>query len=405
VLEGSVRKSGDRVRITAQLVDGVDSSHLWSETYDRAVADALDVQSDVAARVAHSLKVALANRQPQQDAAHHDPRATEAYLRGMYFYWRRAPGDTGRARASFEETLRVEPRHVRALAWLARVYGVQMSEGTLKYQDAVRMRREAVEAALAIDPDLAMLQMTAAEVALESHDPQRAADHVLRAYALDPNDMMVLSWISNTLGRDQRIEETEAVLRKQLTIDPLSAMLHQNFALFLAAHGHFDEARREFATALEISPGSNPYIDMDLARILIQEKKYGEALQQAQSRLHGFDREQITAMAYDGLGRRADADAIIQRLLASPAIPEVVRVAEIYAHRGDADATFRWMTTAYDRIGPHPWETGNDISLWALLVSPFLRQLDNDPRWTPLEDRGIPGDLREVDRLVRDHIT
>jgi predicted Zn-dependent protease len=282
---------------------------------------------------------------------------------------------------------------------------VQASEGTLKYREAVRLRRTAVARALAIDPDLAVLQMTAAEVAIEADDAEGAAKHVLRAYELDPNDTLVLSWISDTLGRDRRIEEMETVLRKQLSLDPLSSMLHENFAIVLASHGQFEEARREFATALEISPGSNPFIDTDLARILVLEKKYGEALERARKRLNGFDRVEITAMACDGLGRRAEADAAIAELAASPAVIEAVRVAEVYAHRGDADATFRWMTTAYDRIGPHPWETGNDESLWALLTSPFLRSMENDPRWKPLEDRGVPRVLREVDRLVRDRIT
>jgi TolB-like protein/DNA-binding winged helix-turn-helix (wHTH) protein/Tfp pilus assembly protein PilF len=406
VLEGSVRKSGDRVRITAQLVDGRDSSHLWSETYDRPLADALDVQSDVAARVAHSLKVTLASALPQHEAAlHYDPAATEAYLRGMYFYWRRAPGDAERARASFEKTLRIEPRHVRAWAWLARVYGVQVSVGALGYQEGVRLRRRAVDTALAIDPDLAVLQMTAAEVAIEADDPEGAAKHVLRAYDLDPNDMMVLSWVSDTLGRDHRFEEVEAVLRKQLSLDPLSSMLHQNFALVLASHGHPDEARHEFAAALEISPGSNPFIDMDLARILVQEKKYGEALEQAGKRLRGYDRTQVEAMAYDGLGRRSEADAAINRLAASHDVNEAVRLAEVYGHRGDANAAFRWIRTAYDRVGPHPWETGHDEALWVILSSPFIKPLQNDPRWAALEDQLIPHVLREVDRLVRDRIT
>jgi len=144
---------------------------------------------------------------------------------------------------------------------------------------------------------------------------------------------------------------------------------------------------------------------MDLARLLLQEKKYREALAHAAAKLHGYDRDQVVAMASDGLGQRADADADIKKLAASPAAVEAVRTAEVFGHRGDADSAFHWIEVAYDRMGPSPWTSADNEAWWLLQNSPFLAALYGDPRWAPLADRGWPRTMREVDRLVRDRIT
>jgi TolB-like protein/DNA-binding winged helix-turn-helix (wHTH) protein/Flp pilus assembly protein TadD len=404
VLEGSVRKSGQRLRITAQLVETAHSAHLWSETYDRELEDTFAIQTEIAARFAAALKAKLAEPGEQND---YEPVAAahERFLRAQFFYHRRAPGDIELAKHYYEEALGLDPRYARAWAGLAGVYGVEFSEGTVPVSVGLEQRRMAVEQALANDPNLAEAHMRAAQHFWETGDGKRAADHAARAFALDRNDPLVLSHYCTVLAWQDRFDDALELEDRMVTRDPFSLAVRINLANTLLAAGRLDEARAEFLKTVEISPDWQGAVDVELGRIMILEQRYPEALDEVRRWPEGVDRDHGLALIYDALGRKPDADAAVARLLSSSEPGAAVRLAEVYASRGDVDEAFDWVATAYSRLGENPWLSVQWQWVYPLRFSPFLEPLHSDSRWTKMKTRGLPPGTEAVLRDLPAQLT
>jgi TolB-like protein/DNA-binding winged helix-turn-helix (wHTH) protein/Tfp pilus assembly protein PilF len=393
VLEGSVRKSGSRLRITAQLVDATNSAHLWSQTYDRELEDAFGVQTEIAARVFEALKVRLIDETSAGPVSAPNAEAHERFLRAQFFYNRRAPGDIERAKEYYEETLRIDPGYARAWAGLSGVYGVQLSTGEISRESGVAKRLEAAERALALDPRLAEAHVRQAWHYLDAGDRERSEEHIRNAYSLDPGHPLVLTHLANTLAWEGRIDETVELLRQVATLDPLSSLVHNTLASYLLAAGRYDEARAERLKELDLNPAAKPEIDIDFAQILVLQHRFAEARKLIQRWPEGDNRNQGLAIVEHALGRNAAAEAALRKLTQGTAPGAAVRVAEVHAQRGNVDEAFRWMETARVRLGPDVWLTPEWRWAWMLRFSPFLRPLHGDPRWNAMS-RLLPPDRR-----------
>jgi TolB-like protein/Tfp pilus assembly protein PilF len=379
VLEGSVRKSDSHLRITTQLVDAANSAHLWSETYDRELQDAIEVQRDIAVRVSEALQVQLRRevivRAPYTPSA----EAHERFLRARFFYNRRAPGDLERAKDYYEQAVRIDPGFARAWAGLAGVYGVQSANGEISAQAAAK-RKEAFEQALELDPNLAEAHVRAAQYYWDTGDLQRAREHHGKAYALDPDNPMVLTDYAHALWWQDRIDEALEAVRRAAVLDPVSPLQHKALANFLMAAGRYDEAWAAELKELELNPEAKADIDIDLGRILILEHRFGEARELIEHWPEGADRNQGLALVDHALGRRTEAEAAFRKLAAGTDADTAVHLAEAYAQWGDVDEAFRWMETARLRLGSNPRISKQLHSEW-VRMSPFLRPLHDDPRW------------------------
>ncbi|MGH8224390.1 MAG: winged helix-turn-helix domain-containing protein, partial [Woeseiaceae bacterium] len=244
VLEGSVRRSGDRVRITVQLVDGADASHVWSATYDRTLGELFAVQDDIAGSIADALQVTLAGGEAHGGM----PDSIEAYerfLQGQFFYHRRAPGDIERSVKYYEEAVAIDPQYARTWAALAGAYSL------LELRDK---QGEAARKAVELEPRLAVAHARLSQYYYYTGQPEKGDEHWRAALALDPDDPLVLGFSGGRAIWRGNIKEAVAIWRRLVARDPLSSIQRGNLASMLLADGQWDGALSEYRRALELNP-------------------------------------------------------------------------------------------------------------------------------------------------------
>jgi TolB-like protein/DNA-binding winged helix-turn-helix (wHTH) protein/tetratricopeptide (TPR) repeat protein len=372
VLEGSVRKSGDQVRITAQLIDAATSSHLWSQSYDRKLDDFLRVQDEIAQSVASALQVALSA--PKSPATPRDARVYEHLFRGRFFFQRRGPGDLERAREQYERTLAIDPDFAPAWAGLAGVHWISIATGTISLEAGREKVREAAQRALQLDPNLAEAHLRMANYFASVGNEQAADEQVRRAAAAEPNDPFVLTFVASAAAADDRLDEAIELQRRAVVADPWSASTRSALGSFLYLAGHFEEARSEWLKVLEISPVPPPE---DLGLTLIQAGRFDEAFTMIRTLSAGPARTQQLALVYHALGRKTEANAALEELIAT--VDDPFLIAEVCAYRGEIDAAFQWLEK--DDLQPAragPLQLGH----WIKRKSPFLESLHSDARWS-----------------------
>jgi serine/threonine-protein kinase len=385
VLEGSVRKSGNRLRITAQLVEGVGGVHVWSQTYDRDESDIFGIQDEIATAVAESLQVTLTGKPQARTVQTANAAAFELYLQGKYFFNRRGESDLARAQDYFRQALQLDPNYGRAWAGLAGVYKVD-SDGATPRQ--IAEWRTAVEHALQLAPNFAESHVRAAQYYWWVDRPDISAAHCKRAIALNPSDPLVLSVSAGREFEQGHWSEGIALQRRAVAVDPLAAIGRGNLGSYLAANGEWDEAIGELEKARELSP-TLATIDSDIARVQILRQKFDEALTAIGRMPAGPMRDNCVALIYRAPGQRAAADAALARLeaLANVPVPEAqlaISIAEVYAYRGDTAAALKWADRALLPTDPR---RARQWTLEQMIISPFLRGLRADARWNSLTAR------------------
>jgi TolB-like protein/DNA-binding winged helix-turn-helix (wHTH) protein/Flp pilus assembly protein TadD len=387
VLEGSVRKSGERVRITAQLIDGGTSAHIWSETYDRDVQDVFGVQREIASAVTDALHVTLRGGQGPRPAETSSTQAYERYLQGRHLFYRRSGSDLLLAKTHFEEALQIDPGYARAWAALAGVYLVARYED-VELPDAMSKWREAAQRAVALAPDLAEANARAAQYYWNIGDSDTAQMHAARAIAIDPADPMALSLSMSRAVIDGRLEHAIDLQRRVIAADPLSATHRGNLGTLLMATGRFEEARAELERALELSPAAARTAE-NIAYVLILQGRTDEALKVIQQLPAGYSRDLCLALAHFARGELAESDAMLAKLLALGEAPNVdaavaLAIAEVYAVKSDPDQAFEWLDLARRRIESDGVPMSDSELKGELQLTPFLAPLHADPRWNEL---------------------
>lgn len=382
VLEGSVRTAGGQVRVTAQLVSAHDSAHLWSQTYDRELDDIFQVQTEIAAAVAAMLRAKLLPTPSRERGSPHDARAYEHFLRGRFLFNRRGPGEIERARAQFEASIAIDPEYAPAWAALAGVFAVQLDEGTVEQDVGAARQLEAVERALALDPELPEAHLRAV-AAFGAHDPERARHHLRRAEALDPeNPLFIGLSAGRALARGQ-VDEAVELWARIVAIDPLSVVNRMNRASVLMAAGRLAEARAELLAARELAGGRAFEVDARLGQLLVLEGHHAEALSLLEGTEEGTARDVGLAVAHHALGQARESAAATTRLQALDTGAAALAVAEVHAWRGEPDEAFTWLALARERyVRDLPW--GEVRVAQNSYASAFLAPLHADPRWAEL---------------------
>jgi len=380
VLEGSVRRAGDQVRVTAQLVDASTSAHVWSETYDRDLDDLLAVQTDIAESVARSLKVTLGQGLLTGAARNVNPEAYAHYLHGRFLHNRRAPGDIAAAEEYLREALRIDPGYAPAWAALAGVHLVRIYDDDLPPAQQLDEMREAITQAVALDPGNVEAQLRASQYYWHRGDLDGGRPHWERAIALGANNPLVLG---SQAGSDiARGDFRQALARRRLAVhlDPLSYVTRANLARTLVLAGEYDEAAREFQRARELNPAAEG-IDLEAGQLLFLRAHYDEAQGAFEGLPDGPDREQGLALVHHALGRADEADAMVGRLLVRNDRERALRLAEIHAQRGEPDEAFKWLDIARAvevAAAPTPADA---IVAFGIVESFLLKPLRDDPRW------------------------
>jgi TolB-like protein/DNA-binding winged helix-turn-helix (wHTH) protein len=386
VLEGSVRKSGDRVRITAQLIDGSTSAHVWSETYDRDIHDIFGVQREIATAVAGALRVTLARTGPRR-AETTSAEAYEHYLQGRLLFNRRAGSDLQQARSHFEQATRLDPSYARAWAGLAGVYFVGRYEN-FEFPNAMEKWGEAAERAVAVDPELAEGHIRLSQYYMHVEKFEAARAQIERALALDPSDPMVLGVALSDAIYEGRIEDAIEVERRLISVNPLSAADRGNMGSLLLVAGHLPEAQAEMEQGLELSP-AGAFMLEGVADVLILQKRSDEALQVISRMPEGYRRDERSAMAHYARGDVRAGDAMLARLRSLAARPDadpgvVISIAEIYALRSDPDRAFEWLEKARKNTRLKAELLPSWMLHENLQATPYFKSLHADPRWNAL---------------------
>ena len=386
VLEGSVRRSGDRVRITAQLIEASSNSHLWSETFDRELGNLFVVQDEIAASVASALQIQFADVK-RSASAPISGVAHEQFLQGQFFYNRRAPGDIERAVKHYEEAVAIDPDYARAWAALAGAYSMLGWNGQTYTKDLQAKQGEAARKAVELDPYLAVAHARLAQFYYETEDYKKAEEHEREAVALEPDDSLVLGLKSGDAASRGDFDEAITMQRRAVAQDPLGSTQRINLAVFLLADGQLNEALSEFRQALELSPDVGSQVNIEIVRILVLQLRYDEAQSTIAQVPEGKFRDHGLALLYQAPGRLAEADVALKRLAAQRGdTMDRIRLAEVYAFRGMSEEAFsslqaerRALEHAKDLARPQIWHFQLELR-----VSPFLKPLHADPRWNAL---------------------
>jgi TolB-like protein/DNA-binding winged helix-turn-helix (wHTH) protein len=388
VLEGSVRKSGEHIRITAQLVDGVTSAHLWSQTYDREVTDIFSVQDDIAAAVAAALNATLSDDDQPQRADTTSAQAFERYLHGRYFFNRGGESDVVRAKEYFEQALQGDPNYARAWAGLAGTYNATLGSGQAAAQAEQRAWLESIERGLSVGPGLAEAHVRAAQYYWWLGDWGTSDEHCKVAIALNPSDSLVLSVSALKAIAIGHRQEALSLQRRAVAVDPLSAQGRAHLGLYLAAVGELEEAEKELRHARELSP-TLPSIDLDIAKVLVMRQRFDEASAIFEQMPSGPLRDQGLAMAAYGNGKVNAADESLARLTARAELPNAapqikIYVAEVQAFRGNTEQALALIESALGAASARHTTAATIYASQLVHRSPFFIRLHTHARWQSL---------------------
>jgi TolB-like protein/class 3 adenylate cyclase len=389
VLEGSVRRSGQRVRITAQLIDAASDVHLWSEIYDRTLDDIFAVQSDIANAVVSELRGALLGEHPAtrtsddviaevQAAARgrsHDPEAYRLYLQGRFYVFRITEADVARGVGFFRQALDRDPAFAIAWAGLSRAYHEQAGRGWKPVAEGMEQARAAARTALELDPELPEGHIALGWVLADyDWDWEKAKTELDRARALAPGDGDVQRASASLAMQLGRLGEAIEFARRAVALDPLSKPAHVVLGDCCMRAGRLDDAVASLQIALDLAPnaGITHYI-LSCARLL--QGRADDALAEAEREAIPYLRWLCVALAQHTRGDAAASDAALRRLIDEGGPAVSFQIAAAHAWRGEVDAAFTWLERAYRERDPGLGES---------VAYPLLRALHDDPRWLAL---------------------
>ena len=391
VLEGSVRKAGNQVRITAQLIRANDSSHLWSETYDRSLDNIFTIQDEIAAAVVAELKMTLLGAVPTVEKT--DPEAYALYLQARYLKLQRTPESWDEAIALYQQTLEIAPDYAAAWVGLGGTYQNQAGRGMRPFDEGLQLAQAAVEKALAIDPDYAPAHAMLGWLAMYfKNDLAEAAGHLGRALALEPGNLDSLSRAATLLQNLGRPEQGISVQQYILARDPINDRVLGNLGLAYNSLDRPDEVLPLLRTSLRLNPGKiGTHSILGFALLLKNEPEAALAAIK-QEPLEAF-RLIGLVMAYHALGQKDESDAALAELLDKHEQGWSYNIAFSLAYRGEADRAFEWLAKAIEYKDPGLTEIPTQLE---------FANIHDDPRWLPfLESIGkSPEQLAAIEFTV-----
>lgn len=381
LLEGSVRRDSEKVRITAELIQVKDRSSIWSREYDRQLNDILAVQSEIAQEIAGEIHLTL-DASPNnvihaQSAAPGSREAYDLYLRGLYFWNKRTAPDIARAIDYFQQATEKDPRSARAYAALADSYTLVSGYAGAPPKDLIGKARAAAHRAVELDDNLAEAHVSLAVVAQDfDWDWKKAESEYRRAIALNPNYATAHHWYAEYLTLMGRFEESRVEMQRARLLDPLSLIIASDDAVFLYYARQYDASIRQFREVIDMEPNypraaplSFAYLekgmDAEADALVIQGKKIGDNSPWAWAN---------GAYVNGRLGKMEDARSELNTLIRLSQQEPVDPIVFVTAYIGlnEHDQALTWLRKAHD---------AHSVSLTALKVNPAYDPLRPDPRF------------------------
>ena len=390
VLEGSVRRAGNRIRVTAQLIDVEEDRHLWSEKYDRELDDIFKIQDDIAGKIAQALRVKLVSIQESGRKQTENMEAYTLYLRGRVFWSRRSKEGVLEALKLFQQATTIDPKYARAYSGLADAFYIAADYHFMDRVEGLAKAKEAVMKALELDDRLAEAHASLGINLYNDMRYEEAKREFRKAIELNPSYATAHHWHSVCLGELGNLSEAIDEIEKAHELDPLSPIIINHLARSYTAIGRLDEALAMLDKLLEYEPtDANAYAARSEIFALKKVKDKTFADWEAHTVWHKFDRDDEVhklglASLYGWFGDSEKAMHLVQEVTQKPEVlskyPEYV--ASCYAVLGEKDEFFEWADRA---IGL------KRFSVWELRYSPLYNKVRNDPRCPEMFKRlGLP---------------
>ena len=376
VLEGSVRKDGNQLRITAQLIKAEDGFHIWSETYDRELKSVFAIQDEISGAVVDALKVTLLGEAPK--ARETNPEAYALFLQGRYYFNTISEENFIHAASAFQSALAVDPDYAPAFAGLSAVYLEQANYGYINAIEGMVLSRSMSERAISLDPESADAWYSLSRIRYSyDWDWEGAEAAIRKALELEPGNVDVIvqsASLKVTLGfLDQAIELQE----RAITLDPLSFRPIWNLGKTLQGARKLEESEIAYRRLLTLNPQySNGY--GGLAGVLILKGDAETALQEIEKEGSQIWKTAFIPIVFHAVGHKKESDESLAYLIDEFGSVAAYQIGEVYAFRGEIDTAFEWLERAYAQ---------RDGGLTDLLNDPWVSNLHDDPRWEALLEK------------------
>jgi len=373
ILEGSVRRSGNTVRVTVQLIRADNGYHLWSETYDRDLKDVFQVQDDISRMVVEKLKLTLVNAGPSAQARATTSEVHNLYLQGRFFLQNETMGDLEKAVGFFQRAVAIDPSYAPAWSGLGFALFRQVANGNISVLPGLEKVNAAAQKAIELDPTLAEPYQVVSLVKMTgSHDWAGARAALDKSLQVDPNNVGALVGDAHLTRAVGNLDLALAKFRQTLDRDPLNLLNRRYLARVEYFAGRLDEAEATVRQVLEMRP-SFPAAHYELGRILLAKGQVAAAVSEFEAEENPGWRQFGLPLGYHAQRRTADANAALEALLADSAGSEF-QVAETYAYFGNPDKAFYWLDRAIDHDPGIQWLRGD----------PLFKGIIADPRYAAL---------------------
>lgn len=383
MIEGSVRKASNKVRITVQLIDARNEGHLWAQNYDKELNDVFAIQSEVAQKVAESLRVELleSNRLRIEKRSTRNTEAYTLYLKGLFYMARRTPQALRRAADLLEEATSLDGNFALGYAALGRTYGIMAAnfvEDPLTYYPK---SKECALKALALDDDLAEAHVELGTFSMgHEWNIQTAETEFKEAIRLDPNDPSGHQLYSFILMWEKRYDEAWKEINKALELSPLSLIIHSNIADYYYFTKQYAKGIEFAKKALELDP-SFFYLRDSLVRCYVGSGAFDEALKASDSYYEAtpiVDQKLMRAYIYSAMGNKDECLRLVGELEANMQKERVspFYIADIYFRQRDNEKGFEWLDRAYSM---------HDRFVYLMATAPDLDDVRGDPRYKAME--------------------
>jgi TolB-like protein/Tfp pilus assembly protein PilF len=359
VLEGSVRKHGNQLRITAQLIRADNGYHLWSETYDRQLDNVFQIQEDIAIAVTDALRITLLGEVPRVRKT--DPEAYRLFLEGQYLKRQISPDSLNRAVEAFKQAVEIDPAYVPAWAELADTYIWGGGSDQFSTEETTALADQAIQTAISTDPDYAFAYyVRGISWFFRKHRFKEGIEDFQHALDLDPDDAFLVAAIGKGAFLTGQFDIAIAQYEAALAMEPVVPEFHWFLGRAYLSSGRLDDAEASFRTLLSLSPSS--YGKYDFWVTLLLKGELDAALAESDS---VFRR----AITHHALGNAAAADEALADLIENA---DRYAIAMAYGYRGEVDKTFEWLNNHLDNDGYFPT---------FILTETAFRSIHSDPRW------------------------
>ena len=379
VLEGSVRKSGNQLRITAQLIQADNGYHLWSETYDRQLDNVFQIQDEIAQAVVNALKVTLLGDAPRVRET--TPEAYQLYLEGQHVRRQVSAPTLPKAISLLKQAVEIDPEYAPAWAELAYAYMWEAGIGETPIDVAFPLANQAIERALEADPGYSRAySVRGASNLYNKFNFQAGFQDFQLALQLEPGNAYLIGQKATATRALGRLDESIELYETALELDPLMAEMRSWQGLAYLYAGQLDEAEAAFLTTLNLSSEFSGG-HFRLGRVLLRKGKLDAALAEIEQEAQGVYRSTGLSMVHHALGNLDASQLALDELIEIGSSSAAYQIAEAYSFRNEPDKAFEWLEEAL---------VIRDSGITSTLGDPTLRGLRTDPRWQPfLEKLGL----------------